>query len=71
MQGLGVLIFFGLLYVLIKGVGLMIGDVLVAAFPVTFAVIGILAAVVAVVHEGGCGCGCLAVIALIIALIFL
>ncbi len=74
MKELGALIFFILAYLLIKGGVWVLGDALAEAFPIAFTVICVIVITIGTFVEEGCGCGCLmviAVIAVIIALIFL
>ena len=60
-----------LVFLLIKGGAWVLGDALAEAFPVAFTVISVLVIATGAVFEEGCGCGCLAIIVAIIALIFL
>lgn len=71
MKELGALIVLVLAYMLIKGGVWVLGDVLSEAFPIAFTAICVLAIAGGAFFEGGCGCGCLAIIVAIIALIFL
>ena len=71
MKELGALIVLVLGYVLIKGGVWVLGDALAEAFPIAFTVICVLVIAGGAVFEEGCGCGCLVVIAAIIAWIFL
>ena len=71
MKELGALIVLAFVYILIKGGAWVLGDALAEAFPIAFTVICVLVIAGGAVFEEGCGCGCLVVIAAIIAWIFL
>ena len=71
MKELGALVVLFLVFLLIKGGAWVLGDALAEAFPVAFTVICVLVIATEAVFEEGCGCGCLVVMAAIIAWIFL